>query len=167
MSDGSGWRWCPLCGETKPADEFYADRPQKGRTRLKKRLKCRQCTRAQMRARYADRLQFIDDYKLARGCTDCGWADHPKALEFDHLPGVEKRTEIARMVSQTGAYSLDDIKAEMAKCEVVCANCHRIRTYDRVYGNADWDLRHSSRTADQIGRKPGGTPPYEQLTLEV
>ena len=166
VSDGSGWRWCPSCGETKPSDEFYADRPQKGRKRLKRRMKCRQCTRAQMRARYADRSQQIDDYKLERGCVDCGWRGHPRALELDHLPGSGKLENISRMIANT-QFTMDEIWAEMAKCEVVCANCHRIRTYNREHGNTDWDLRYSSRTADQIGHKPGGPPPYEQLTLEV
>lgn len=166
MTDGSGWRWCPSCGEHKRPEEFYADTVRKNRAKPTPRVKCRQCTRAQMRARYADRSKFVDEYKLASGCVDCGWAGHPRALEFDHLPGSVKSANIASMVAHT-TYSLDDIRAEMAKCEVVCANCHRIRTYNREHGNAGWDLRYSSRTADQVGHKPGGPPPYEQLTLEV
>ncbi|UYL87865.1 HNH endonuclease [Gordonia phage Malisha] len=165
VSDGSAWRWCPQCGEHKRPDEFYADTVRKNRARPTPRVKCRQCTRAQMRARYADRSKFVDELKLSSGCVDCGWAVHPRALEFDHLPGSGKVQNIAHMVANT-TYSLDDIKAEIAKCEVVCANCHRIRTYDRAHGNTDWDLRLSNRTPEEIGRRDD-PPPFQQLTLEV
>ena len=165
MSDGSAWRWCPQCGEYKHPDAFYADGRQKGRTRPKKRLKCRQCTRNQMRERYRDRSEFIDRYKLSVGCKECGYRGHPRALEFDHLPGNGKVENLSSMIANT-RYSLADIEAEMAKCEVVCANCHRVRTHSRQHGNTDWDLRYSSRSLNEISRRDD-PPPFEQLTLEV
>lgn len=169
MSDGSSWRFCPRCGETKHPDEFYADRPQKGRKRLKRRMKCRQSTRAQMRARYEHRQGEVDAYKLGHGCTDCGWAEHPRALEFDHLPGSGKEATIANLVA--GSRPMEEVFAEIAKCEVVCANCHRMRTYAREHGNTDWDLRLSSRSPEEIAHLLGGrdrdNPPFEQLSLEV
>jgi hypothetical protein len=79
------------------------------------------------RAKRAERKEFLDGIKLASGCTDCGYSKHPAALEFDHLPGTEKVAPVASMV-------LADMKrllAEIEKCEIVCANCHRIRTTDR------------------------------------
>lgn len=165
MSDAIGWRTCPRCGETKPPTEFYSDGRQAGRTRLKRRLKCRQCTRAQMRARYADRSAAVDDYKTASGCVDCGWNEHPRALEFDHLPGNGKRFNISAAIAQLSV-PMAEIFAEIAKCDLVCANCHRIRTYDREYSNTSWDLRYSSRSADEVGATDDD-PPFEQLTLEV
>ena|SRR5882672_3899294 len=62
-------------------------------------------------------------------CTDCGEYD-PIVLEFDHLPGYEKRFEIARAVGSS-TRSWKAIKAEIDKCEIVCANCHRRRTNQR------------------------------------
>jgi len=44
----------------------------------------------------------------------------------------EKKDNIATMVNKT--YSLETLREELAKCEVVCANCHRVRTYLRKTG---------------------------------
>ena len=73
-----------------------------------------------------ERLELINNIKLESGCVDCGYAGHPSALEFDHIRG-----EKLFNVSQGLARHPDKIMAEIAKCEVVCANCHRIRTTER------------------------------------
>lgn len=78
-----------------------------------------------------DRLYF-QQIKLERGCADCGYRVNAVALDFDHLPGVVKLYRIACMAGMRR----DLIDAEIAKCEVVCANCHRIRTNERL-GVAD------------------------------
>ena len=75
-----------------------------------------------------DRKEWIREYKLKQGCVDCGYRDNPIALQFDHLPGVQKSTEI-RNGSHIG---WEVLMEEIAKCEVVCANCHHIRTYNRI-----------------------------------
>lgn len=62
---------------------------------------------------------------------DCGEAD-PIVLEFDHVRG-EKADNISRMVH--GTRSIAAIQAEIDKCEVVCANCHRRRTAE----TQEWD----------------------------
>jgi hypothetical protein len=66
--------------------------------------------------------------KLERGCVDCGYKKHAVALDFDHLPGFEKTAAVSNLLSCTRARIL----AEIAKCEVVCANCHRVRTANRL-----------------------------------
>lgn len=63
-------------------------------------------------------------------CTDCGEGD-PVVLDFDHLPGQPKRFEIARAINAS-TRSWATISAEIEKCEVVCANCHRRRTARRA-----------------------------------
>lgn len=68
--------------------------------------------------------------KLANGCTDCGYRGHPAALDFDHIPG---RGPKLFQIGSTQLRSRESIMAEIAKCEVVCANCHRIRTYQRTH----------------------------------
>ncbi len=73
------------------------------------------------------RLQLISDYKLARGCMDCGYKEHSEALEFDHVSG-KKSFAVSRATTDV---SLDKVYLEIAKCEVVCANCHRLRTWRR------------------------------------
>ena len=62
-------------------------------------------------------------------CIDCGIKDS-RVLEFDHLPEFEKNFDIARAVSGS-TRSWKSILNEINKCEIVCANCHRIRTMSR------------------------------------
>jgi hypothetical protein len=66
----------------------------------------------------------VSAYKQKVGCVDCGYNKHACALDFDHVTG-EKKFAISRM------RSLAKVQAEMQKCEVVCANCHRVRTLMR------------------------------------
>jgi hypothetical protein len=73
---------------------------------------------------------------LEAGCADCGYRAAAIALDFDHLPGFDK---IERIAALAGCASLDKIKREIAKCEVVCANCHRLRTEARGHQTAWWD----------------------------
>ena len=70
-----------------------------------------------------DRLKNIYDYLSTHPCVDCG-ETNPIVLEFDHLG--DKTDTIAHMVGM--GVSLERIKKEVAKCEVRCANCHRIKT---------------------------------------
>ncbi len=67
--------------------------------------------------------------KLDAGCTDCGYNAAPEALDFDHVRGDKKRNVSSCKTIQS---ALD----EAEKCEVVCANCHRIRTLDRMRDKA-------------------------------
>jgi hypothetical protein len=60
-------------------------------------------------------------------CTDCGVSYPYYVMDFDHLG--DKEFNISR---NRGYASLATVKKEIAKCEVVCANCHRIRTFDRA-----------------------------------
>ena len=70
---------------------------------------------------------YINLYKQERGCMDCKEMYPYWMLEFDHLS--DKKFNISGYRKKTN--SLETIKAEIAKCEVVCSNCHRIRTFAR------------------------------------
>lgn len=59
-------------------------------------------------------------------CADCGGVFPPCVMDFDHVS--ENKT---RGVAQMMSHSLDLILEEISKCEIVCANCHRIRTHER------------------------------------
>lgn len=59
-----------------------------------------------------------------RPCVDCGGQFPSPAMHLDHVRG-QKHLPVARMKS----YSEARIRAEIAKCEVRCANCHAIRTW--------------------------------------
>lgn len=83
-------------------------------------------------ALYREKLAAVQAYKLAVGCADCGYADHPEALEFDHLPGHPKRFAITSAIFS--GFSFAAIFEEIEHTEVVCANCHRLRTKVRRRG---------------------------------
>jgi hypothetical protein len=77
------------------------------------------------KALVAERLEYLLDYLREHPCVDCGESD-PIVLEFDHLR--EKRFCIGQGFWERNWQSVLD---EIAKCEVVCANCHRRRTARR------------------------------------
>lgn len=84
--------------------------------------------KARDRQRADEKRKTLNEYKVKVGCVDCGYNTHPSALEFDHLPGFEKNRTVASMMYA----SWNAIWLEVAKCEVVCSNCHSIRTWERM-----------------------------------
>ena len=70
---------------------------------------------------------FVNRVKKMLGCVDCGELN-PVVLDFDHVCGVKVRN-IADMVHRP--FSINSIKAEIRKCDVRCANCHRKKTHQR------------------------------------
>jgi hypothetical protein len=75
-----------------------------------------------------DYRERIAAYLLEHPCVDCGEADI-RVLDFDHRPGVEKIEAIAVLVMRQAP--LQRVLAEIEKCDVRCANCHRRRTAER------------------------------------
>lgn len=69
--------------------------------------------------------EFLANYKISIGCKDCGYKKHHSALDFDHISKKSLNVSFSKSISQA--------KKEIKKCEVVCANCHRLRTYKRLY----------------------------------
>lgn len=64
-------------------------------------------------------------------CKDCGIKYPWYVMDFDHVKGKKK---FVLSVAASKFRSITTVKAEIAKCEVVCANCHRERTFQRVIG---------------------------------
>ena len=60
-------------------------------------------------------------------CTDCGQSYPPYVMDFDHVNGIKERN-----ISSIADGSTKMLREEIAKCELVCANCHRIRTFKRI-----------------------------------
>lgn len=79
---------------------------------------------------HAEIFRIITEAK-DRPCADCGLSFPTVCMDFDHLPHHEKSFTIGSPSNWT---SIPRIKREIAKCEVVCSNCHRIRTHDRKNG---------------------------------
>ena len=78
---------------------------------------------------WAARTQLLLDHFADHPCTDCGETD-PLVLEFDHLR--DKRFNIG---TKLATFPWEVILEEIAKCDVVCANCHRRRTARRRGSN--------------------------------
>jgi hypothetical protein len=85
-------------------------------------VKARAYARAKI-VRAATKL-WLHEYLKEHPCTDCG-ETNPIILEFDHIR--DKKFNISDAVRRS--VTLTRIKAEVAKCEVRCANCHRAKTY--------------------------------------
>jgi hypothetical protein len=77
--------------------------------------------------RRAEVKAYIDKIKTATPCADCRKKFPPVCMDFDHVEA--KVRTVSGLVS--GAYRLELVKEEIARCELVCANCHRIRTAKR------------------------------------
>jgi hypothetical protein len=151
----AGLQICRWCGLTKPAEEFHLRDKATGR----RHSSCGICFNAYRREHYRmNRTEYIQRnirilrgrgrqwlrrlwvYLLEHPCIDCGEAD-PVVLEFDHLDRTTKRQTVS-FLARSG-YPWATVEAELAKCQVRCANCHRCRTAVQF----DWPKRHFTGVA--------------------
>lgn len=77
---------------------------------------------------YVERAQLYVDVFKSAPCHDCGIVYPPVVMDFDHVRGT-KLADISALVSVAASNARLDL--EIAKCELVCANCHRLRTFAR------------------------------------
>jgi hypothetical protein len=85
-------------------------------------LKNRAARIADKKARKRRNHIFVQEYKKSHPCVNCGESE-PCCLDFHHKNPAEKFRVIGGMADR--GFGLDKIKAEIAKCEILCANCHR------------------------------------------
>jgi len=71
-----------------------------------------------------DNREKLSSLLKTKICVDCGNTDY-RVFEFDHRDSESKFTNIGNMICR---YSWNSILKEMEKCDVRCANCHRIKT---------------------------------------
>jgi hypothetical protein len=90
------------------------------------------------------RTRLLWAYLETHPCADCGEAD-PTVLEFDHVG--EKRFGISSGLRRR---NWEDVLAEIERCEVVCANCHRRRTYRR---QGSWRHRLADPGPDAVSER--------------
>lgn len=154
-----GMKVCCTCHVTKALEEFNLLR----RSADGRQPRCRECQRryhaenreqhvAQIRARQkrirVELAMYVLGYLSDRCCVDCG-EDDPVVLEFDHVG--TKTANVSRLV--TDCVSETRLAAEIAQCEVVCANCHRRRTSMRA-SSRRW---RATRRVGRPGLEPGTT----------
>ena len=75
----------------------------------------------------------VDAMKATTPCHDCGRLYPSCCMDFDHKHGT-KQAEVGVLVACTATW--ERIEAEIEKCDLVCANCHRIRT--KGAGSKGW-----------------------------
>lgn len=85
------------------------------------------------RPKYVHRnIKFIEEYKKDKPCLDCHEVFPSCAMDFDHRkPKKDRYCSISMLVQKCA--SLDRIKKEVKKCDLICSNCHRVRTSNRRY----------------------------------
>ena len=84
------------------------------------------------RAKYRKAMKTFLIKIKSKPCSDCGKIYPYFVMDFDHRKDQLKEKEIAHMVA--GGWSKKKIEDEIKKCDLVCANCHRIRTYSNKLG---------------------------------
>ena len=153
---------CTRCGETKSLDQF----PPVRRSEPEKLQNwCRACFAAANNRNYQNNIERerarlyrnrarrraesqhrAIEYLLVHPCVDCGEKDIV-VLQFDHLR--DKKFNISTMIANGSSWVR--IAAEIEKCVVRCANCHRLRTAQ------SWDLSSESIT-DFVASFPAPAP---------
>lgn len=73
--------------------------------------------------------EYIREIKEKHPCVDCEQFYHFSQMDFDHVKG-HKKNNLSKYANSS--VSIKTIKDELAKCELVCANCHRLRTWKRT-----------------------------------
>ncbi len=129
---------CSSCKEEKQPKEFNKNKSKKDGLNTM----CRVCSNLICKERYKnskgtyleklyerqDRIlietrTFVLEYLKTHPCVHCGQTNI-MTLEFDHLR--DKFKDISMMIKQT--YGIEAIKKEVDKCQVLCSNCHNIKT---------------------------------------
>ncbi len=74
-----------------------------------------------------DWLESIDKGK----CEICGYDKHPKAIDFHHINSCDKKFEIGKFINgrMCNKENQKIVEEEIDKCQVLCANCHRIEHF--------------------------------------
>jgi hypothetical protein len=155
-------RHCSVCKQDLPYSEF----PLKANNR--RDSFCRGCKKDYQREYYQDNkqyyksraacqkewaIEYLRQIKAATRCADCGRKYHYCVMDFDHREGETKLFNLST-ARQQGRKKIEE---EIAKCDVVCANCHRLRTHRRAgrfdnpqRGAANKGKKLTTKQVDQI-----------------
>jgi hypothetical protein len=114
-----------LCGKELDEENFGKDRTR--RNGLREQCKsCRNEKAAQTQVKSRERMKMWFDEQKNKPCMDCGRKFPTCCMDFDHT-GEDKVEIVSRLVGSMAPK--ERILAEIAKCDLICANCHRIRTF--------------------------------------
>lgn len=137
----SSMKRCSKCREVKPETDFY----KKGKHLHSKCIPCHKAYHASWYREHPGRREivrkaqikfrrnirdYIRELKDNKACMDCKISYPHYVLDYDHRPGENKLYNVSNIASRIN-WNKDKIDQEIAKCDLVCANCHRIRTWKR------------------------------------
>lgn len=130
-------KYCPSCKTNKSLESYSINRSRKDGLQNT----CKDCRCKYLKEWYKENTslhknrvkntkekvkEFVRDIKSKSICTDCKRKFHYCQMDFDHL--TDKRFNLAHAASA----GIEKVKIEISKCELVCANCHRLRTFNRT-----------------------------------
>lgn len=73
--------------------------------------------------------ELVKRWKLLKGCQKCGFkAKHSCQLDIDHIVPKGKNGNDRQAINTS--WSKPRLKEELSKCQVLCANCHRLKTFE-------------------------------------
>lgn len=141
----------PQVVEQEPASDNgdYGNLLKRRKVIALSRMRTYHARNGKVRQRDKARARKAELVKLKGGkCLDCGIKGHPAIYHFDHRDPATKTLNISHNLACRG---LPAILAELEKCDLVCANCHALRTY----GNpaVALKLRHGHAAAKAAGRR--------------
>jgi len=111
---------CKYCNKHYPPGDFGVAKTIVDK--VYRRRKCRYCYRA-TKQRLIDRYaSWLDEIKRSRGCKMCNITDS-RVLDFHHRESESKLFTVGGFRNSIG---IERVKDEIKKCDIVCANCHRI-----------------------------------------
>ncbi len=112
--------WCKLCVNKFSHKNYMKNSPQ-----VKKRYTGDFDMGHYGKQRYIEFREWIDKLR-SEPCTDCKKKYPAVCMDWDHVRGTK-----VKAICQMWSMTREKVVEELAKCELVCANCHRIRTYTR------------------------------------
>ena len=117
---------CKRCGEDKPLSEYHVSNRKSGVLQPT----CKECSAIYAREYRQVNRDYVAAYKLSVGCQLCGFvAQESCQLDLHHI-NPEEKTYKGSHKSYDAGWSKERIDAEIAKCLVVCKNCHALETHN-------------------------------------
>lgn len=116
---------CGECKETKPFTEFTL----RGKARLGEyQNNCNDCRLLVNRKYKSHNSDLVKRWKMLKGCALCDFkAEHSVQLDLDHI--IPRKSKTYHKQAINTSWSKKRLKEELSKCQVLCANCHRLKTY--------------------------------------
>lgn len=119
---------CTGCNVEKPYDQFSKNRS----TSDGYQYQCKSCRHINKSERKAAKREWMNEYKLERGCKRCGHGHEVTKLHFHHLDPLQKDAQPSHMVKDD--WSIGKMQGEIDKCIILCKTCHheehRVPSFD-------------------------------------